>query len=191
MSPAQKAPAQAQTKPPAHLVHVVLRTNKYKTMVQYYKDFLGAHASYENDTLSFLRYDDEHHRIAIINTPDAPDKAPGSIGMDHIAFAFDTLDDLALAYRQRKTLGILPSVCINHGPTTSMYYTDPDGNRIETQVDNFDSAAEASAFMASPEFAQNPIGTDFDPEDLCRRLESKEDHRVIKKRVEIGARSLG
>lgn len=186
MSPAQRI----QTKSPAHLVHVVLRTNKYKKMVQYYKDFLGAHASYENDLLSFLSYDEEHHRIAIINTAEAPDKVPGSIGMDHIAFAFDNLDDLALAYRQRKALGILPSVCLNHGPTTSMYYTDPDGNRIETQVDNFDTAAEASEFMAGPAFAQNPIGTDFDPEELCRRLERGEDHREIKKRVEIGARGF-
>lgn len=179
-----------RTKSPSHLVHVVLRTNKYETMVQYYKDFLGAHASYENEILSFLRYDEEHHRVAIINTAQAPDRAPDSIGMDHLAFAFDTLDDLALAYRQRKALGILPSVCLNHGPTTSMYYTDPDGNRIETQVDNFDTAEEASAFMASPEFAQNPIGTDFDPEELCRRLERGEDHSSIKKRVEIGARSI-
>lgn len=159
-------------------------------MVQYYKDFLGAHASYENEILSFLRYDEEHHRIAIINTADAPDKDPKSIGMDHIAFAFDNLDDLALSYRQRKALGILPSICLNHGPTTSMYYTDPDGNRIETQVDNFDTAEAASEFMASPEFAQNPIGTDFDPEELCARLESGEAHGDIKKRIEIGARGF-
>jgi catechol-2,3-dioxygenase len=179
-----------RTKSPANLVHVVLRTNKYKAMVQYYKDFLGAHASYENETLSFLRYDEEHHRIAIINTAHASDRDADSIGMDHVAFAFNSLDDLALAYRQRKALGILPTICLNHGPTTSMYYTDPDGNRIETQVDNFDTAEEASAFMASAEFAQNPIGTDFDPEELCRRLERGEDHRLIKTRVESGPRSL-
>lgn len=186
MSGAERTP----TKSPAHLVHVVLRTNKYKPMVQYYKDFLGAHSSYENDILCFLRYDEEHHRVAILNTSQAPDRAPNSTGMDHMAFAFETLDDLALAYRQRKALGIVPSVCLNHGPTTSMYYRDPDGNRIETQVDNFDTAEEASAFMAGPEFAQNPIGTEFDPEELCLRLECGEDHRVIKKRVETGPRTL-
>ena len=110
--------------------------------------------------------------------------------MDHIAFAFNTLDDLALAYRQRKALGITPSICLNHGPTTSMYYTDPDGNRIETQVDNFDTVEEASDFMAGPHFAENPIGQDFDPEELCARLERGEDHRVIKKRVETGPRGF-
>lgn len=186
MSQAQATP----TKSPAHLAHVVLRTNKYEKMVQYYKDFLGAHASYENEILSFLRYDYEHHRIAIINTAHAPDRVAGAVGMDHVAFAFNDLNDLALAYKQRKALGILPTTCLNHGPTTSMYYTDPDGNRIETQVDNFDSAEEASAFMASAEFAQNPIGTDFDPEELCRRLNNGEDHQSIKKRIEVGPRGL-
>lgn len=172
------------------LAHIVLRTANFKTMVDYYKNFLGATASYENEMLSFLSYDEEHHRIAIIGIPSTAPKPKDSAGMDHVAFAFDTLDDLALAYRQRKELGILPSICLNHGPTTSMYYIDPDGNRIETQVDNFETADEANVFMTSEAFAVNPIGTDFDPEELVRRLESGESHAEIKKRKEIGARGL-
>lgn len=45
--------------------------------------------------------------------------------------------------------------CVNHGPTTSIYYRDPDGNDIETQVDNFDTTAEADEFFASEAFAIN------------------------------------
>ncbi len=183
--------ATTKVKSPSMLAHVVLRTANFKTMVDYYKKFLGAEASYENEMLSFLRYDEEHHRIAIIGIPTTLAKDKDAAGMDHIAFTFDTLDDLALAYRQRKELGIVPSFCLNHGPTTSMYYTDPDGNRIETQVDNFDTAEAANEFMASEAFAINPIGTDFDPEDLVKRLESGESHASIKKRVENGPRSLG
>lgn len=94
-----------------------------------------------------------------------------------------------LSYSQRKDLGIEPSWCVNHGPTTSIYYTDPDGNEIETQVDNFDTNDEANEFMASPYFAENPIGTDFDPEELIKRLKSGEDHSTIKRRIEIGPRA--
>lgn len=179
-----------KVKSPSMLAHVVLRTDKFKIMVDYYKTFLGAEASYENEVLSFLRYDEEHHRIAILGIPNTPAKVPDSAGMEHIAFTFDNLDDLVLAYRQRKEHSIVPSICINHGPTTSMYYTDPDGNRIETQVDNFDSAEEANEFMASKEFAQNPIGTNFDPEDLIKRLESGESHASIKMRIENGPRGF-
>lgn len=140
--------------------------------------------------LSFLRYDEEHHRIAIVGIPGTQEKDKDAAGMDHIAFAFDTLDDLVESYLQRKELGIVPSICLNHGPTTSMYYTDPDGNRIETQVDNFDTAEAANEFMASEAFAQNPIGTDFDPEDLVKRLKSGESHADIKKRIECGPRGF-
>lgn len=169
---------------PAMLAHVVLRTNNFREMVTYYKQFLGAHASFENDTLSFLRYDEEHHRIAILGVSDAPNKVPGASGLEHTAFTFKNLDDLMLSYTQRKKVGILPTVSINHGPTTSIYYTDPDGNMIETQVDNFNTADEASEYMASPEFEKNPIGIMFDPEELIKRLKSGESHASIKKRGE-------
>jgi len=176
---------------PSKPAHVVLKTNpqNFQAMVDYYKTFLGASASYENDFLSFLTYDDEHHRIAIGIFPGVKERNPESAGLAHIAFTFDTLRDLALAYRQRKAHGIVPFWSVNHGPTTSMYYRDPDGNEIETQVDNFDNNDDANAFMASQQFAENPIGVDFDPEDLVRRLESGEDELSIKKRPDIGKRT--
>ena len=98
--------------------------------------------------------------------------------------------DLLLAYRQRKAKGILPAWSINHGPTTSIYYNDPDGNMIETQTDNFDNNEDANAFMAGPFFAENPIGTDVDPEELIQRLKNGESDSVLKTRVEIGPRGL-
>lgn len=175
---------------PAALAHVVLQTSQYEPMVAFYKTFLGAHATYENDTLAFLTYDDEHHRVAIAHMPPAKPRDPTSAGMAHMAFAFKTLKDLLLAYRQRKARGILPIWSINHGPTTSIYYQDPDGNQVETQVDNFESIDEANAFMNTPEFAENPIGVDFDPEDLIRRVEEGEDEAILKKRPRIGPRGV-
>ncbi|KAF5852289.1 hypothetical protein GGP41_000967 [Bipolaris sorokiniana] len=61
---------------PATLAHVVLRTANFKQMLDYYKTFLGAGASYENEMLSFLTYDEEHHRIAIMGVPGTGDKKP-------------------------------------------------------------------------------------------------------------------
>ncbi len=173
---------------PASFAHVVLRTNNFIAMNEFYKTFLGAHAAYENEYVSFLTYDEEHHRIALIQIPNTGPKAPTTCGLEHFAFSYKALNDLALAYRQRKEHGMMPFWCVNHGPTTSMYYKDPDGNKIETQVDNFDTAAEETMFMNTKEFAMNPFGTDFDPEELIRRLESGEDEQLIKKRIEIGAR---
>ena len=181
---------------PSALAHVVLRTPNMKTMEQFYITFLGGRVAHNNNILSFITYDEEHHRIALIFLPGKgpgpgpgpSPKVPSSYGLEHIAFSFPTLSDLLLSYRQRKARGISPVWCVNHGPTTSIYYKDPDGNVLETQVDNFDTAEEANGFMATEEFAQNPIGTDFDPEVVIERLRAGEDERGLKMRVECGPR---
>lgn len=175
---------------PSKLAHVVLRTNNFPEMVEFYQRFLGASVIYKNDFLAFLSYDDEHHRLAIAAVPGTKDKDTMSCGLEHIAFTFDTLSDLLVAYRQRRQKGITPIWPVNHGPTTSIYYKDPDGNMIETQVDNFETADEATDFMKSTFYNENPIGTDIDPEDLISRLRKGESESDLKRRVEIGPRGL-
>ena len=179
-----------KVKSPSSLAHVVFRTSNYEAMVDYWQTFLGAEITFNDSNLAFLRYDEEHHRIAIIRVPGTGPKVGNSAGLEHVAFAYDTLQDLVTAYQQRKALGMQPNWCTNHGPTTSIYYNDPDGNRIETQVDNFDTVEDANAFMTSELFKQNPIGTDFDPETLVQRLNAGENDTSIKTRIEIGVREL-
>lgn len=109
---------------PIRLAHVVLKTqaSQFETMKAFYKTFLNATASYEHDSFSFLTYDEEHHRIAIIALPGTGPRSPTSSGLVHIAFTFANLHDLLMAYRQRKVHGMVPYWCVNHGPTTSLYY---------------------------------------------------------------------
>lgn len=71
-----------------------------------------------------------------------------------------------------------------------MYYKDPDGNMIETQVDNFETNEETNAFMTSNEYLTNPIGVDFDPEDMIRRIESGESTQSLVKRPASGPRGI-
>lgn len=177
---------------PFKLAHVVLKTNpsNVTAMSTFYKTFLSARAVLENEHMSFLTYDSEHHRVAIVGFPNVEGPSSTASGLSHIAFTFSSLNDLLLSYRQRKALGISPFWCVNHGPTTSLYYRDPDGNEIETQVENFHDIDDATAFMSGKEFAENPIGTDIDPEDLIGRLEAGEDEATLKKRVEIGVRGI-
>ncbi|TPX13676.1 uncharacterized protein E0L32_005879 [Thyridium curvatum] len=177
-----------KVKSPRALAHVVLRTSNYKPMVAFYKAFLGARATWESPFLAFLTYDDEHHRIAIGEVPGTGPKVPTSSGLEHIAFSFENLGDLLLAYQQRKARGILPIWSVNHGPTTSIYYQDPDGNQLETQVDNFDTMEEADAFMTSAAFTENPIGVDFDPEELIVKHKAGVDDKLLKQRPNIGPR---
>ncbi|KAK9769627.1 putative VOC domain-containing protein [Seiridium cardinale] len=184
---AHKGLPQGKVLAPSKLAHVVLRTKNFSSMVSFYKIFLGAHATYENKQLAFLTYDDEHHRVAIVDVPNTTLRDRNSAGMDHVASTFNSLRDLTLAYKQRAAYGILPLCSINHGPTMSLYYQDPDGNKIETQVDLFDTLEEI-AFYTTPEFNENPIGVDVDPEDIIKRLDNGEEEKSIKKRPRIGPR---
>ena len=154
--------------PPAKLAHFVLRTPRFAESVAWWKTVLGAEPRYENDFVSFLTYDDEHHRLAILSMPDLAGDGRASAGVEHVAFTYNNLDDLLATYERLADCDIKPAAPINHGMTLSLYYEDPDGNQVELQIDTMDSA-EAEAFMASEVFANNPIGVPFDPADLVAR----------------------
>jgi catechol-2,3-dioxygenase len=174
---------------PNKLAHVVLKTNKYTEMVQFWTTIVGGRVVLGNDKLTFITYDDEHHRIAIANLPHAKENDSLTCGLAHIAFSFDDLDALALAYEQRKERGLHPFWCINHGTTTSMYYRDPDGNEAELQIDNFSDPEDATKYMTSKAFGENPFGVEFNPDDFVFRVRSGESFEDIKQRPDIGPRN--
>ncbi|KAJ9614385.1 hypothetical protein H2200_002521 [Cladophialophora chaetospira] len=174
---------------PYKLAHVVFRTAQYDKMIDYYTKFLGARTVFDNGELGLLSYDDEHHRIGITKIAGTTPKDPSAAGLWHVAFTFRTLQELLEAYSQRKEYGILPSWCVNHGPTTSMYYIDPDGNQIETQIDNLDDEA-TNQYMHSKSYKENPIGVEFVPEELIDKLAKGADPEEIKKRADIGPKDF-
>ena len=161
-------------RPPSKLAHVVLRTRaNYDAMVAWYSTVLNAEIIYGSERITFISYDDEHHRIAISRGDDLADRPHRAVGLDHIAFTYDALEDLLTTYERLAEQGISPFVSVNHGPTTSLYYADPDDNRIELQVDNFEHMNDATALMQD-RFGVNPIGEEFDPAAMLARLRSGE-----------------
>ena len=175
---------------PTRLAHFVLRTSRFDELVHWYKIVLVAKPAFENELLSFLSYDEEHHRVAILRVPDLADQAAGVAGVHHCAFTYGSLGELMATYERLRDLGIKPVFVINHGPTNSLYYADPDGNQIELQADNYDTVEEATQFFYSPAFAENPIGVEFDPEELLRRLRAGEPESGLRQRPDIGRRGL-
>jgi len=160
-----------ETISPLKLAHFVLRAKHFEVTRNWYVEFLGAHVVFENAMLSFLTFDEEHHRLAIVNLPDSEEQKPGQQGLDHVAFTHRSLADLLATYRRLERGGVTPYWCINHGPTTSMYYRDPEGNQVEFQADNFEKVEDLQAWFSSDAFAANPLGVTFDPEKLVERFE--------------------
>ena len=159
-------------------------------MVKWHLDFFGGRVVLRDQNAAFIAYDDEHHRLVIVNNPKHKhiDDRKYAAGIYHIAFTLKGLSELATSYEQKKARGILPHWPVNHGISTSMYYFDPDGNEFELQVDNSDTPQEAQAFMATEEYARNPIGVDIVVDEFIRRVRSGEDEAAIKKRPLIGQR---
>ncbi|BBX32368.1 putative ring-cleavage extradiol dioxygenase [Mycolicibacterium mageritense DSM 44476 = CIP 104973] len=171
---------------PARLAHVVLRTTQYDAVVAWYKLVLGARVQFEaSGKISFLTYDDEHHRIAVVNVPTLADRPPMAIGVDHIAFTYNSMCDLVDTYERLKAASVRPYWTINHGPTISFYYRDPDNNQIELQVDNFATNDDVNEFLAA-EFPTNPIGVEFDPDEFVRMFRDGVPEAELRKRPDIG-----
>jgi len=172
---------------PRQLAHVVRRTSRFEELVRWYCTVLGAEVVHSDGMLAFLTYDEEHHRIAIADIPGLPDQPPMAAGTDHIAFTYGDLGDLLHTFRRLKAAGIEPFWCINHGPTTSLYYKDPDGSRVELQVDNLPTAEAIEGWMRTGQFAANPIGVVFDPEELVARYEAGEPIETLTARPPLPA----
>ena len=75
-----------------------------------------------------------------------------------------------------------------------MYYKDVDGNILETQYDNFGDDNDApTKLMESAAFAENPIGVDFDPEEMWTKLQTMGEDVLAKEvmtRETIGPRGI-
>lgn len=155
---------------PVKLAHYVIRAKKFQEMLAWYRKVFHLKTSFEAPMIAFLTYDEEHHRIAFLNTEHLPAPDTMRTGIDHVAFTYGNIGDLLGNFERLAKDGIRPFWCINHGMSTSMYYRDPDGNEIELQVDNFPTMEACKAWFASPAFAANPIGVQFDPDALLAKL---------------------
>lgn len=156
------------------LAHVVFKTPQLEAMRDWYLTVTGAEIAYENGFICFATFDEEHHRIAFLSAPQLEPVDEGLAGVDHVAFTFSSLDGLIANYERLRALGIEPYWEVNHGPTTSLYYRDPDGNQVELQIDNFDTSDELDGWFRSGAFDANPIGVTISFEQLIARYRDGE-----------------
>ena len=159
---------------PSRFAHVVYRTRRFDEMLRWYQTVFDARIQHRNGGLAFLTYDDEHHRFAFVDMsvfrPDGSEtEREGEIGVDHVAYTYDSLTDLLENYASLKADGMVPYWCIHHGITASLYYADPDGNQMEFQVDSYATSAEANDFIDA-HWGDNPLGVEFDPDEWLARL---------------------
>ena len=150
--------------------HFNLKTTRLQEMIDFYAVLVGAEVNFQDDVGAWLSNDAANHRIALLAFPGFTDDSEKETrtGLHHTAFEYAEFDELNASYLRLREAGIEPAFCIDHGMTFSYYYSDPDGNHVELQVDNFGDWTESTEWMrTSEEFKANPIGQFVDPERVA------------------------
>ena len=98
--------------------------------------------------------------------------ARGAPGLHHMQLMSENIAELIDKYDSLAEAGLHPHRSANHGPFTSFYYRDPDGNNVELTTQNFPTFEAMTEFMRSPGFKANPSGVELDPEAFVGRFKS-------------------
>jgi len=140
------------------LGHIVLKVRDAAKSRDFYTRTLGlkvAHEDLERGAV-FLSFGETHHDLALFQlaSGDAPNAAQP--GLHHMAWQLGSVEELQAAYRELKALGVPIESTVEHNVTRSIYFPDPDGNRVELYCDMVANGFEA----------MRTIGPRRDPLDL-------------------------
>jgi catechol-2,3-dioxygenase len=120
---------------PVRLNHAVLFVADLERSLAFYTEVFGMQviAREPRANAAFLRLprSGNHHDLGLFGVGQAGGpKRRGAIGLYHLAWQLDTVDELADARRSLAEAGALTGES-SHGATLSVYGADPDGNEFE------------------------------------------------------------
>ena len=143
---------------PKRVGHVVLNVSNVEESTKFYTEVLGFEVSSKRDIGTFLTCGKIHHDLALFQAPeDAAPVSKGQIGLNHVAVQVPDFDVLKETYRRLKECNVPIEGLTDHGMTSSIYFTDPDGIRIEYFCNSTETAEEGLAIMRSPERQNKPL----------------------------------
>lgn len=117
------------------LNHAVLYVRDVDRAVAFYRDVLGLTemAREAGGRMAFLRAagSGNHHDLGLFAVgPVAPSPPPGAVGLYHLAWEVEHIEDLVAVRSALTAAGALAGQS-DHGATKSVYGRDPDGNELE------------------------------------------------------------
>ncbi len=120
---------------PVRLNHAVLFVADLERSVRFYRDTFGMEVIVRDPraNAAFLRLprSGNHHDLGLFGVATGGEpKRRGSVGLYHLAWQLDTIDELADARQTLLDAGAYTGAS-SHGATKSVYGADPDGNEFE------------------------------------------------------------
>ena len=129
--------------------HLVLRVKDVERSKKFFQEILGFPVVAQNERgMVFFSTDvkDNHHMLALMPAKeDAPMPTPDHVGMQHVSFELGSFAELQDAWKLFKEKGVPIDHTVYHGITKSVYFFDPDGNRLELYVNVPDEEYRKSA----------------------------------------------
>ena len=147
------------------LNHAVLFVSELDRAVEFYQRVfrMTVIAREPRANAAFLRADgsDNHHDLGLFGLGSAASRPPrGHVGLYHLAWQVDSIDDLVAAREVLLASGILRGQS-SHGATKSLYGADPDGNEFEimwmlprAQWGEYESSASVEALDLPAELSR-------------------------------------
>jgi catechol 2,3-dioxygenase len=121
------------------LQHAVLNCRDVEASMQFYTENLGMEVvSYTRERkMAFLSFGTEHHDIALFQFPaEATMLEPNHLGLNHLALEIEGGEDqLKELYARLKAHDVRIDRTTDHVMSRSVYFFDPDGNRLEIFCD--------------------------------------------------------
>lgn len=112
--------------------HVVLGVRDPQRSIKFYTEALGMELVnfFDEMQMAFFSFGERDHDIAVIKVPD--DQPVGSSGLSHTALEIEGgQEQLRELYESLKSYGAKVEFTADHILTKSVYFFDPDGNRLE------------------------------------------------------------
>lgn len=118
----------------SRLNHAVLYVRELERSVEFYQSILGmVEVARMGRKMAFLRTanSSNHHDLGLAALgANAPLSPPGTVGLYHLAWEVETIEELATAAQILKEKGYWQGAS-DHGASKSVYGIDPDGNQFE------------------------------------------------------------
>lgn len=127
------------------LGHVVLKVRDAQASKAFYTRVLGLQVAHEDRQRGavFLSFGTEHHDLALFQLVAGDAPGPEQPGLHHTAWQLESFEALQEAHRELGRLGIAVESTVEHNVTRSVYFHDPDGNRVELYCDMVTNGFEA------------------------------------------------
>jgi catechol 2,3-dioxygenase len=117
---------------PLSIGHVGLFVRDFEGMIAFYRDVLGFVQTDRGERICFLSRDPgQHHQVVL-----APGRPEGQAEtVQQLSFRVETLEDVKAIHDRLVAAGVTKIDPCTHGNAWSVYFRDPENNRLEFYAD--------------------------------------------------------